>query len=113
MHLCTIFIKQFRHENHSVDAAFLTDLFIPTNKYPKFCATWALCRQSSILSPQDTRVPEALSTQDTRVPEALWYTRNSGTQDTRALEAIRHSRHLNHQALKILYLADPSALHTV
>lgn len=102
MHLCTIFIKQFRHENHSVDAAFLTDLFIPTNKYPKFCATWALCRQSSILSPQDTRVPEA-----------LWYTRNSGTQDTRALEAIRHSRHLNHQALKILYLADPSVLHTV
>ena len=38
------FFKQFRHENHPVNAGFLTNLFIRTNKDPKFCHIWTLCR---------------------------------------------------------------------
>ena len=65
------FFKQFRHENHLVNAAFLTALFIRTNKDPKFCHIWTLCQALG-----------SSATQDTRVLEALWHLRHSGTQGT-------------------------------
>ena len=56
IYLWTIFIQKFRHENHSVDSAFLTELFIWTNKDPNFVPSghsvgipYAFCRRSSIL----------------------------------------------------------------
>ena len=72
------FFKQFWHENYAVNAAFLTNLFIRTNKELKFCHIWTLCRNF-------IKILQALgssATQDTRVLEALWHLRHSGTQDT-------------------------------
>ena len=78
INLWTVFFKQFWHENHPVNAAFLTNLFIRTNRDLKFCQIWTLCKNF-------TKILQALgssATQDTRVLEALWHVRYSGTQDT-------------------------------
>ena len=54
-------------ENHSVNAAFLTDLFNRTNKDPKYCPIWTQCRYSlgTLLAIRYS------ATQDIRVLKAL------------------------------------------
>ena len=48
IHRYHLFMNDFyptvSHENHLVNSAFLTDLFIRTKKNPKFCPIWALGR---------------------------------------------------------------------
>ena len=90
IYLWTIFRQQFLNENHSIDSAFLTDLFTRTNKDLKFCPIWAPCRHSVIIL-------QALN--------------HSGTQDTwtlkplkvlKTLKAVIHLRHLGTWVLKAL-----------
>ena len=57
-------------ENHSVNAVFLTDLFIRTKKYPKLCPAWALFRHFVGTG-------------------ALWQSITQATQDTVILDALK------------------------
>ena len=70
---------------HSVNVAFLTDLFIRTNKDPKFCFIWA--RKHSVAT-------------------SLLVLRYSGTQGTWELKPLKpfgYSKHSGTWALKALW----------
>ena len=71
---------------YSVNTAFLTNLFIWTNKDPKFCHIFTL-RKNFIKTLQALG---SFATQETRVLEALWHLRHSSTQGTWALAYLRH-----------------------
>ena len=94
IYLWKIFIQQFRHENLSVNSAFLTGLFIRTNKDPNFVPSghsvgipYAFCRHLSILVLKTLRHSRQSCTWGTWLLKGTWGLEVLFSADSRVLRS--------------------------